>query len=75
MSCGRHSFFYKGRIPPWWRSHSCYESGGGGISPLFQCAVLPLEGDPVHVAIYTAALTGSHVLILADAWSGKIACR
>ena len=29
---GRHSFFYEGRIPPWW-SHFCYGSGGGGISP------------------------------------------
>ena len=42
----------------------------GGISPLLQCAVLSLEGKgggAVRVAIYTAALTGSRVLILADA--------
>ena len=63
---GRHSFFYEGRIPV---------MGLGGISPLFRCAVLLLEGDPVCVAIYTAALTGSPVLVLADAWSGMIACR
>ena len=25
---GRHSFLYEGRIPPWWRSHSRYGSGG-----------------------------------------------
>ena len=47
---GRHSFFYEGRIPPWWRSHSRYGSGGH-IPTLFQCAVLSLEGDPVRVAI------------------------
>ena len=46
--------------------------GGGGISSLFQCAVLSLEGDPVRVAVYTAALTGSRVLVLADPWSGRI---
>ena len=49
--------------------------GLAGISPFFQCAVLSLEGDPVRVAIYIAALTGSRVLILAGAWSGIIACR
>ena len=49
--------------------------GLGGISLLFQCAVLSPEGNPVRVAIYTAALTGSRVLILADAWSRVIACR
>ena len=56
-------------------SHSRY--GSGGISPptLFQCAVMSLEGYPVRVAIYNAALTGSRVLILADAWSGMIAWR
>ena len=71
---GRHSFFYEGRISPWWRSHSRY--GSGGISPpLFQRAVLSLDGDPVRVAIYTGALTGSRVLILADAWSRMITCR
>ena len=43
--------------------------------PFFQCAVLSLEGDPVRVAIYNAALTGSRVSILADAWSGMIAWR
>ena len=42
---------------------------------VFQCAVLSLEGDPVRVAIYNAALTGSRVLILADAWSGMITWR
>ena len=46
--------------------------GGGAYPPLFQCAVLSLEGDPVRVAVYTAALTGSLVLVLADAWSGRI---
>ena len=40
--------------------------------PIFQCAVLSLEGDSVRVAIYTAALTGSRLLILADAGSGMI---
>ena len=49
--------------------------GLGGIYSLFRCADLSLEGDPVRVAIYTAAFTGSRVLILADAWSGMIACR
>ena len=72
---GRHSFLYEGRIPLWWRSHSRYWSGGHTPPPRFQCAVLPLEGDPVRVAIYNAALTGSRVLILADVWSGLIACR
>ena len=43
--------------------------------PLFQCAVLSLEGDPVCVAICTAALTGSRTLVLADAWSGTNVCR
>ena len=62
---GRYSFFYEGRIPPWWRSHSRYGSGGGGAAypPLYQCAVLSLEGDPVRVAVYTAALTVSRVLL------------
>ena len=46
----------------------------GHIS-LFQCVVLLLEGDPVRVAISTAALTGSRVLVLADAWSGVIVYR
>ena len=32
---GRHSFFYEGRIPPWWRLHSHYGSGGGGHIPFF----------------------------------------
>ena len=45
---------------------------GGAYPPLFQCAVLSLEGDPVRVAVYTAALTGSRVLVHADAWSGRI---
>ena len=44
----------------------------GSYPPLFQCAVLSLEGDPVRVAVYTAAFTGSRVLVLADAWSGRI---
>ena len=43
--------------------------------PIFQCAVLSLEGDSVRVAMYTAALTGSRELILADAGSGMIVCR
>ena len=60
---GRHSFLYKSRIPPWWRSHSRYWCGEH-IPPFFQCAVLSLEGDPVRVAIYTAAHTGSRVLYL-----------
>ena len=33
--------------------------GGGAYPPLYQCAVLSLEGDPVRVAVYTAALTVS----------------
>ena len=71
---GRLSFLYEGRNPPWSRSHSRY--GSGGISPpFFQCTVLSLEEDPVRVAIYNAALTGSRVLILANAWSGMIAWR
>ena len=71
---GRHSFFYEGPIPPLWRSHSHY--GSGGIPPpFFQCAVLSLEEDPVRLAIYTATLTLSRVLVLADAWSGMIVCR
>ena len=70
---GRPSPFDEGRIPSWWRSHSWY--GSGGIPGLFQCALLSLEGDSVGVAIYNAALTGSPVLIFADAWSGMIACR
>ena len=76
MSCSRTAFLLLQR------SHSSVVEvafllwvWGGGISPLFQCAVLPLEGDPVRVAIYTAALTWSRVLILADTWSGLIACR
>ena len=71
---GRHSFLYEGRIPPLWRSHSRYGSGGH-IPPLSQYAALSLEEDRVRVAIYNAALTGSRVLILADAWSGMIAWR
>ena len=49
----------------------------GGISPppFVQCTVLSLEGDPLRVAFCNAALTGSRVLILADAWSGMITCR
>ena len=39
---GRHSFLHEGRIPRWWRLHSRY--GSGGYIPLFQCAVLSLEG-------------------------------
>ena len=30
---GRHSFFYEGRIPPWWRSPS--RCGPGGAYPPF----------------------------------------
>ena len=50
---------------------------GGHIPPppFVQCTVLSLEGDPLRVAICNAALTGSRVLILADAWSGMITCR
>ena len=69
---GRHSLLYD----------VAFLRGGGHIPvmglgaypppPPFQCAVLLLEGDPVCVAIYNAALTGSRVLILADAWSGMI---
>ena len=75
MSCSRpafllirrsHSSVVEVAFPLWvWEAYS----------PLFQCAELSLEGDPVRVAIYNAALTGSRVLILADAWSGMIACR
>ena len=71
---GRHSFFYEGCIPPWWRSHSRNESGGH-IPLHFQCAALLLEVDPVLVAIRTAALTGSHVLVLANVWSGMLVRR
>ena len=46
--------------------------GGGGISsPIPVCSAVT-GGDPVRVAVYTAALTGSLVLVLADAWSGRI---
>ena len=81
MSCSRTAFFLLlqstkvaflrggGRIPVMglW--------GGGAYPPLpYQYAVLSLEGDPVRVAIYTAVLTGSRILILADAWSEVIVC-
>ena len=72
-SCGRLARRKTGRLPV------CRIAvmGLGGISPptLFQCAVMSLEGYPVCVAIYSAALTGSRVLILADVWSGMIAWR
>ena len=32
---GRYSFFYEGRIPPWWKSHSRYGSGGHIPPPPF----------------------------------------
>ena len=71
---GWHSFFYEGRIPQWWRSHSRY--GSRGISPpLFPVCSAVAGGGPVRVAIYNVALTASRVLILVDAWSGMIACR
>ena len=72
MSCSRtafllirrsHSSVVEVTFPLWVWGHT---------PPPFQCAVLSLEGDPVCVAIYNAALTGSRVLILADAWSGMI---
>ena len=71
-----HSFFYEGRIPPGWRSHSRFGSGGGGAyPPPFPVCSAVAGGDPVREAIHTAALTGSHVLVLADAWSGMIVFR
>ena len=78
MSCSRTAFFYivrstkvaflrgGGRIPV---------MGLGGILPIFQCAVLSMEGNLVRVAIDNAAITESRVLILVDAWSGMISCR
>ena len=73
MSCSRKAFILLRRshssvvevtFPLWVWAHR----------PIFQGAVLLLEGDPVRVAIYTAALTGSRVLVLVDAWSGLIVC-
>ena len=44
---GQHSFFYEGRIPLWWRSHSCYGSGGGGgISSPFPVCRTVAGGGP-----------------------------
>ena len=71
MSCSRTAFFHilrstkvaflrgGGRIP-------FMGLGGGGNIPLFQCAVLSLEGNLVRVAIDNAAITGSRVLVLVD---------
>ena len=61
---GWHPFLYEARIPVM----------GLGAYPLSQCVVLSLEGDPVRVAICSAALTGSRVLVLPDVWSGMIMC-
>ena len=62
---GWHPFLYEGRIPVM----------GLGAYPLSQCVALSLERDSVRVAICTAALTGSHVLVLPDVWSGMIMYR
>ena len=64
-----------GRIPPWWRLHSRYGSEGYIPPPLFPVRSAVAGGDPVRVAICTSALTGSRVLVPADAWSGMIVCR
>ena len=63
MPCSRTASLYEGSIPIM----------GLGACPLFQRAVT--GGDPVRVAICTAALTGPHALVLADVWSGMIVCR
>ena len=46
--------------------------GVGACPPPFPLCSAVAEGDPVRVAICTAALTGSRVLVHADAWSGIV---
>ena len=67
MPCGRMASI------PVRRSHS--RNGSEGISPFSQSVALSLERDSVRVAICTAALTGSHVLVLPDVWRGMIMYR
>ena len=51
---GRYSFFYEGRIPPRWRSHSRYGSGGGGgiSSPLPVCSAVTGGGPCACGCLY-----------------------
>ena len=49
--------------------------GLGEYLPFSVCSAVVGGGPCVCVAICTAALTGSRVLVLADVWSGMIVCR